>query len=179
MDLFYRQGYQATGINQIIAEAGVARASFYNYFPSKDDLFIAYAEAISEQETQEMRDGIEALDTPRERFYGLLNLLPAWLQEFDYRGCPFQIMLAESPKGDERWHAVARDHHEHIMTLIREMAEAYYASNPELKPVDIDHLVRQYTILVDGAIAAAVAYRERWPIDEAINSIESLVEPDD
>ncbi len=40
--LFYRQGYTLTGINQIIAEAGIAIGSLYNHFPSKTALLIAY-----------------------------------------------------------------------------------------------------------------------------------------
>ncbi len=42
LDLFYRQGYLATGINQVIAEAGVSKNTFYYYFPSKEDLCLAY-----------------------------------------------------------------------------------------------------------------------------------------
>lgn len=178
MDLFYRQGYLATGINQIIAEAEVARASFYAHFPSKGDLLLAYAETIAAKDMADMRSGLAALPTARDRFYGLLTLLPDWLREFDYRGCPFQIMLAEAPADDERLHAVARRHHEQLMALIQELAEAYYNEDPALKRVNFDHLARLYVVLMDGAIAAAVAYRETWPINQAIKTIKGLVEPD-
>ena len=42
--LFYTSGIHAAGIDRIIAEAGVAKATFYNHFPSKDDLVVAYIE---------------------------------------------------------------------------------------------------------------------------------------
>ena len=42
--LFYAEGIRAVGIDRIIAEAGVAKATFYNHFPSKDDLVLAYIE---------------------------------------------------------------------------------------------------------------------------------------
>jgi len=178
MDLFYRQGYLATGINQIIAEAEVARASFYAHFPSKDDLLLAYAEAISAKDMAELRAGAASLPTAKQRFYALFTLLPDWLVEFDYRGCPFQILLAEAPPDDERLHAVARHHHEAIITLIKELAADYYAEDASLKPVDFDQLAKLYVVLMDGAIAAAVAYRESWPIDQAIKTIKNMVEPE-
>ncbi|WP_309384986.1 TetR/AcrR family transcriptional regulator [Cerasicoccus frondis] len=177
VDLFYRQGYQATGINQIIAEAGVARASFYAHFPSKDDLFVAYAQAISDKEMEEMHLGLGTLTSARDRFYGLLTLLPQWLEMYDYRGCPFQLILAESPNGDERLHAISRHHHEVLIDLVKELAQAYYAENSSLQRVDLDQLARLYIVLMDGAIAAAVAYRDHWPIIQAIQTIKRQVEP--
>ena len=45
-ELFYRQGYRATGINEVIARSGVAKATFYNHFPSKEDLCLAYLQLI-------------------------------------------------------------------------------------------------------------------------------------
>ena len=41
-DLFYKQGYNSTGINQIIAEADIVIGSLYNHFSSKNDLLQAY-----------------------------------------------------------------------------------------------------------------------------------------
>lgn len=176
MDLFYRQGYQATGINQIIDEAGVARASFYAHFPSKDDLFLAYAKAMADQDIAEMRAGVATLNSPHDRFYGLLTLLPAWLEEFNYRGCPYQIILAEAPPGDEGLHAVSRRHHEEIIELIKELARDYSEDCPALRRMDLNHLAKRYVILMDGAIAAAVAYRENWPIEEARQTLEKIIE---
>ena len=43
-DLFYRDGIRATGIDRVIAESGVAKKTFYRYFPSKDDLIVAFLE---------------------------------------------------------------------------------------------------------------------------------------
>ena len=53
--LFYEQGYLATGINQIIAEAKVAKASFYQHFPSKEALVLEYIEAHNTKFFQQLR----------------------------------------------------------------------------------------------------------------------------
>ena len=42
--LFYQKGYNLTGINEIIAEAGIAKATLYSHFKSKDDICLAYLE---------------------------------------------------------------------------------------------------------------------------------------
>ena len=47
--LFYQQGYTATGINQIIEEADISKASLYQHFKSKEDLLLEYLEIVSAQ----------------------------------------------------------------------------------------------------------------------------------
>ena len=56
--LFYAQGFRAAGIDTIIAESGVAKATFYKYFPAKDDLILAYLEKV---------DGVWTGQLPRRR----------------------------------------------------------------------------------------------------------------
>ncbi|MEU6714539.1 TetR/AcrR family transcriptional regulator [Nonomuraea sp. NPDC046802] len=93
--LFYAEGVHSVGIDRIIAEAGVAKATFYHHFPSKDDLVHAY---VSEQSARQ-RAMVAAMsaDSPRE----LLTSLFVFMCEFGagpgYRGCPFVNTAAEYP----------------------------------------------------------------------------------
>ena len=69
--LFYAEGIRAAGIDRIIAEAGVAKATFYNHFPSKDDLVLAYIE----EQDQLGREATAALpkQPPREMIAAILG----------------------------------------------------------------------------------------------------------
>ena len=49
LDLFYRNGFHATGIDRILAEAGVAKMTLYKHFRSKDDLIVAALERRDER----------------------------------------------------------------------------------------------------------------------------------
>lgn len=100
--LFYAEGIRAVGIDRIIAEAGVAKATFYNHFPSKDDLVVAY---IEEQD----RLGREASaafpeQPPRKMIAAILGRISAAAVSGDYRGCPFLNAAAEytDPKSPVR-----------------------------------------------------------------------------
>ena len=76
--LFFAQGYKATGINQIIKEAKVAKASFYDHFPSKDDLGEAYLNLSSEMVFNRFADVINSKSNPKE---GLLGLFDFFIEE--------------------------------------------------------------------------------------------------
>jgi AcrR family transcriptional regulator len=176
-DLFYRQGYRATGINQILAESGVAKASLYDHFDSKDDILHEYLRETASHEIVEMRREVAAFPTPEERYVGALKILIPWIKETDFRGCPFQNILAEAPPGDPRIRQVARRHHENIRTLLRELTEDLVASRPDLSHIDPAHVADQYFLLLEGAIALAAAYRDLWPVDSAIRGVQELVMP--
>src|SRR5687767_12364513 len=85
--LFYADGIHAVGIDRIIAEAGVAKATFYNHFPSKDDLVLAYIE----EQDRLGREATAALprQSPRKMIAAVLGRISTTAAAGDYRGCPF------------------------------------------------------------------------------------------
>jgi len=91
--LFYAEGIRAVGIDRIIAEAGVAKATFYNHFPSKDDLVLAYIE----EQDQLGREAVAALpkQAPRKMIAAILGRISEAAVTRDYRGCPFLNAAAE------------------------------------------------------------------------------------
>jgi AcrR family transcriptional regulator len=93
--LFYAEGIRAVGIDRIIAEAGVAKATFYNHFPSKDDLVLAYVE----EQDRLGREAVAALpkQRPREMIAAILGRISDAAVACDYRGCPFLSTAAEYP----------------------------------------------------------------------------------
>jgi AcrR family transcriptional regulator len=174
-DLFYRQGYRATGINQVIAASGVAKASFYDHFPSKNDLLLAYIGEMARLELADLRAQATSMPTPQERFFKPMRILIPWFESSDYRGCPFQNIAAEAPPEDQRVRAVIRQYREDVRHLLRELAADLIAAEPELSKLDPADLADTYLLLFEGAIAAAVAYREPWPVQKAIRALEACL----
>lgn len=93
--LFYTEGIRAVGIDRIIAEAGVAKATFYNHFPSKDNLVLAY---IDEQDRLG-RDAVSALpeQPPRAMIAAIMGRISQAVVAGGWRGCPFLNAAAEYP----------------------------------------------------------------------------------
>lgn len=93
--LFYAEGIHAVGIDRIIAEAGVAKATFYNHFPSKDDLVLAYVE----EQDRLGRAAVAALpkQPPRKMIAAIMGRISEAAVAGDYRGCPFLNAAAEYP----------------------------------------------------------------------------------
>jgi len=93
--LFYTEGIHAVGIDRIIAEAGIAKATFYNHFPSKDDLVLAYVE----EQDRIGREAVAALpkQLPRKMIAAILGRISAAVAPGGWRGCPFLNAAAEYP----------------------------------------------------------------------------------
>lgn len=93
--LFYQGGIHAVGIDRIIAEAGVAKATFYNHFPSKDDLVVAYIE----EQDRLGRAAVAALpkQPPRKMIAAIMERISEAVVAGGWRGCPFLNAAAEYP----------------------------------------------------------------------------------
>ncbi|MGI9303846.1 MAG: TetR/AcrR family transcriptional regulator [Gammaproteobacteria bacterium] len=147
--LFARQGYHATGIDQIIAESGVAKMTLYNHFKSKNELILAALRRYDEDARHRIMRSIERrARNPRERLLALFDVLDEWFTSDKFFGCMFINATAEFAQHDDPIHAVAEQHKRLLRNYLREQALAAGAQDP-------DNLVEQICLLMDGAIVTA------------------------
>jgi AcrR family transcriptional regulator len=147
--LFYAQGLRAAGIDTIISESGVAKATFYKYFPAKDELILAYLEKVDGVWTGQLHAAAEAAGpAPADQLVGLFDALANACRRDGYRGCAFINAAAESPSGT-RVHDRTVAHKRKITAWIRDLAAQAGAPEP-------DRLARSLTLVLDGGLASGV-----------------------
>src|SRR6478672_3826219 len=74
--LFYARGLRAVGVDTIIAESGVAKATFYKHFPAKDDLIAAYLDGVDAMWTAQLHAAADAAGrAPADKLVGLFDAL--------------------------------------------------------------------------------------------------------
>ena len=166
--LFYAQGLRAAGIDTIIAESGVAKATFYKYFPAKDDLILAYLEQVDGVWSGQLHAAAEAAGpVPADQLVGLFDALSSACRRDGYRGCAFINAAAESPSGT-RVHERTVAHKQSILAWITELAERAGARNPEV-------LARSLTLILDGGLASGVLDGDPAAAAAAKSTAEQLV----
>ena len=95
-DLFYRDGVRATGVDKIIAEAGVAKLTFYRHFASKERLICAFLEYRHERWMAWLVDALARHgSTPGGGFSPLVGAMREWFEDPLFRGCAFINAVAE------------------------------------------------------------------------------------
>jgi len=166
--LFYAHGLRAAGIDTIIAESGVAKATFYKYFPAKDDLILAYLEHVDGVWSGQLHTAAEAAGPdPARQLVGLFDALTTACRRDGYRGCAFINAAAESPSGT-RVHERTVAHKQSILAWITELAEEAGARNPEA-------LARSLTLILDGGLASGVLDADPAAAAAAKATAEQLV----
>lgn len=110
MVLFHQQGYNSTGINQIIDEAEVSKASFYQHFKSKDDLCIEFLNKRYDYWVSELEKFTSEAETVQEKILKSFDFLIDMNKREDFRGCSFLNILSEIPADKEEIHKVIRYH---------------------------------------------------------------------
>jgi len=140
--LFYGQGIRAVGVDTIAAEIGISKRTLYNYFPSKDELIVAY---LSRHFIQ-----AKASDRPLlEQILRYFDWLERWFASDTFRGCPFVNAVAEL--GDPT-HPGAK-----MAVAFKEQRRLWLRDAlTRLNVADPDGLATQVAILVEGAIIAAL-----------------------
>ena len=95
-ELFYEEGVHSVGIDRVIARAGVAKATLYHAFGSKDELVRAYLRRRHAARQARMTLNLARYDTPRERLLGVFDFLGEVFAEPGFHGCAFQNASAEA-----------------------------------------------------------------------------------
>ena len=175
-DLFYRQGYRATGINEIIKKSGVAKASFYAYFPSKESLAVAYVQAMNVEETRALAEAVQKFKSPYEKLIGLIDFLIPWAEASDYRGCTYLNISSEIL---DHAHPIRRESiahydwdHRLILKLLHELKDQKGAA---WKNRDVEALARDYMLIFTGALALAQLYHQPKPFQDAKEAVRRLL----
>jgi AcrR family transcriptional regulator len=145
--LFYAHGIRAVGVDRIVAESGVAKATLYKYFPAKDDLVVAYLDSVDGIWSQQLHDAAEAAGTaPADQLVGMFDALGSACRRDGYRGCAFINAAAESEPGTPI-HDRTLTHKTAVRDWVRGLAAAAGAADPDL-------LARSLTLLIDGGLAS-------------------------
>ncbi|EWY39377.1 TetR family transcriptional regulator [Skermanella stibiiresistens SB22] len=148
--LFSRHGINATGIDKILAEAGVAKMTLYNQFGSKEGLVFAVLEREGEAWRQWFQTAVDGLPgSPRDKLVGIFGVLEQWFKRDGFYGCAFINAVAEHNKEDPRIRSLAMAHKKKILLVIRDLADQAGVIDPEAVTESIG-------MLLDGAIIAAV-----------------------
>ena len=154
--LFYSQGIQATGVDQVISEAQVAKATLYSNFPGKDALVAAYLENRLDAWIRSAR-AVDDLSLPAsERVDRLFALLERGVRAPDFKGCPFTNAVVERPNIPTVRDVVRRYRDalsEHISTIA-----GLESSDPR---------VTRLSIIYDGALTAAKTAQDWQAVEEA------------
>lgn len=148
-DLFYRGGFNATGIDRILAEAGVAKMTLYNHFGSKEELIEAALHHRGSQFQEWLMAYVEShAETPRDRLLALFDAHEEWFESKEFRGCLFLNASAEFAGSTESIRRIAEEYKRLLHGYVRGLAAAGQIANP-------DRLADRIMLLVDGAIGCA------------------------
>ena len=146
-ELFYGEGINTVGIDRIIERAGVAKASLYDCFGSKEELIRSYLHARHEARRQRITEGLKRFGTPREKLLGVFDIQGEAFRAQSYRGCPFVRASAEV-KPESAGRVVCDESREWMRSLFADLAREARARDPAL-------LADKFLLLYDGAAVAA------------------------
>ncbi len=147
IELFYREGFQAVGLDRVIEHAGVTKTTFYKHFEAKDDLVLACVQARDEWEMQAWDRAAKKLagDDPRGQLVAFFDVLDLWFNDPDFHGCMFINVATEFADKRDPIHRIGAEHKRRTRDHFRNLAAKAGASNP-------DDFADQFTILVDGTL---------------------------
>jgi AcrR family transcriptional regulator len=146
-ELFYAEGVQSVGIDRIIEHAGVAKASLYNVFGSKEALVNAYLESRHRDTIERLNAAVARHRDPRKRLLAVFDAQGEIFAEPGFRGCAILTATAETADGS-RIDKAAEDYRAEMLALFTDLARAAGAANPA-------RLARQLHLVYDGAGVAA------------------------
>lgn len=122
-ELFHQQGYNSTGINEIIEKSCVAKATFYNHFKSKEDLAIAYLEHRHGQWFDQLCGATKGCTSVEDRILESFSFIEKMNRLENYRGCAFLNMISEVGVANPNIHRVIQSHKTDLQKFFKDILQ--------------------------------------------------------
>jgi AcrR family transcriptional regulator len=148
-ELFSHRGIRDVGIDEVVARSGVAKATLYRHFPSKNDLIIAFLDLREQRWTRNFVEAevLRRAEEPEQRLLAIFDIYDEWFHREDFEACSFVNVLLELGRHHPAGAASIR-HLEQIRSMVRGFAE-------DAGLHGADAFVQSWYILMKGSIVAA------------------------
>lgn len=166
--LFAQEGIRAVGVDRVLAEAGVARASLYHAFGSKDALVAAYIDSQDEADRRKWEKAAANLDSPESKILALFDLAHTAAVNRRFRGCLYLNAATEFP---DRTHPVGASiarHRAWLRELLIDLAGQAGAH-------DVEHTADRLRLIYDGAVAGSKFAKSTDPIETGKQLAEQIL----
>jgi AcrR family transcriptional regulator len=168
--LFCQSGYQAVGIDTVLAKAGVAKMTLYNHFDSKEDLIAA----AMEKKGNEILAGIDGViaaagTNPERRLLAVFDWLAGWFSSKGFSGCAFIKAVGEYTAAGDKPRKAAAAYKQGLQDRLQVLAVEAGVKSPAL-------LARQLMFLIDGATVHADIRANPVFAAEARTAAKSLID---
>jgi len=161
--LFHSRGYNATGMNELITEADVAKRTFYKHFASKTAVLKAYLEAFDDLFFQKAAVEIDSLTDPKQRIPALFALRAEIQKVNQFLGCPFVKINAEIGFDDREVNAMVQESKTRLKNYIRQLVTAAN-DRQQLNNGELTDLI---FLLLDGALVSGSIYKSSADLENA------------
>jgi AcrR family transcriptional regulator len=171
--LFYDQGFQATGINQIIDESEVAKASLYEHFPSKEAILQAYLDEATALWRTEFETFARNKGGGEKKILALFDYRKHLAIQRGFKGCTFIRVVYELPNLDETALGIVLRHKAYIRTMLKENIALLPGGQT---PKEAEELAEMIITLYEGCGVQSSLERNARPIDSARKIAQKLLQ---
>lgn len=169
--LFYKHGYNSTGINEIIEKAGIAKATLYHHFKSKEDICIAYLEARHQAFMEQLASYIKSKPLGKPKLLAIFDFLRDLYRSGDFYGCWAQKTLGELNENDKKIHEVIQKQKKELLLVLGEVVGDNIAF---VSKAETEKISGGLYLLFESAITESHLHQNDWPIHLAKSIAPSL-----
>jgi len=171
--LFYEQGFNLTGINQIIEEAGISKPSLYNHFKSKNELLLAYLDQHYAKWFAGLDVFSESYDTPLEKIMALFDFRISRQVAREYKGCAWNKIVNEVPRHElEVFERVAKFKDDMRARIVGLVAQLHRPGDRLLTDEELVQVI--FSELESGVLVAHLT-KSHTALENAKNIVRKLV----
>lgn len=162
--LFYKNGYNSTGINEVISEAGIAKATLYNHFKSKEDICISYLNFKNAHFIETIKAFCESKPNGTAQVIAIFDFLEGFYNDKNFNGCWCLNTISEIPSDNVRIREEIQSQKQQFIDFINDLIKTNLQIS---KQNERNTLANRLYIIYEGAVAESHLHRSDWPITEA------------